>query len=203
MLRKNAFKITLLILLAWLCLAQTTKFPATVILPFTRSMYWGAGSMEVDGTGCTAAASDELIASGPNALLINCSDSDTATIEASTVMRGGWDASTITFTLAMSQIAASVVDVAMDFEGQCVSSGESYVAWTGANEERATITLVSAGKDLKATTPAATLLGTSCAAGDTFAWIGAIDATDSGSGIEGFSGVLGVLVEFGASTLGD
>jgi hypothetical protein len=166
--------------------------PATV----NDWMYWGAGAMEVDGTGCAAHVAVELVSGGPKPLTIACSDSNTATIQGSGVIHPRWDGGTLTFTLILGQIAASTLAYEMDFEAQCVSSGESYVDFDGVGEQPAQITLVADDKDLKDETPAVTPDGTTCQGKDTIAWQGAIDAGQSGSGIEDDAVVVGVLMQF-------
>ena len=161
-----------------------------------RSMYWGAGAMEVDGTNCTAPTAVALVASGPTPLTIACADSDAATISGSSVFPKAWNAGTVTFTLILGQISASTGAYEMDFEGQCIGSGESHLAFAGTGEQPAQITLVADDKDLKDETAAVTLNGTTCAGGDTFEWQGAIDATASAASIETLAVVVGVRVDF-------
>jgi hypothetical protein len=167
-----------------------------------RSMYWGAGEMEVDATGCTVPSARALVTSGPTPLSVACSDSATATISGSTVMPDGWNASTVTFELTVGQIAASTGTYAIHFEGQCIGSDEPFLAFAGTGEQIITITLTADDDTLQGTTPAVTLNGTTCAAGDVLVWRGAIHDTTSTTSLETLAVVVGVKMEY-TSTVGD
>lgn len=164
--------------------------------PTTRSMYWGAGAMEVDGVQCANQIATTLVASGPVPLAIACTDSDLATISGTTTMPDGWDGGTVTFTLIVGQILASTGEYHMDFEGQCIGAGEAFLAWGGGTEQAADITLTADDEMNSATTTPVTLDGSTCAGGDVLAWQGAIDATGSATDLETLAAVLGVRMEF-------
>jgi hypothetical protein len=161
-----------------------------------RSMYWGAGAMEVDGTNCTAPTAVALVASGPTPLTIACADNDAATISGSTSMPDEWNFDTVTFTLILGQIGASTGAYEMDFEGQCIGNDEPFLAFAGTNEQPAAITLTADDDMLEADTAAVTLNGTTCAGGDVLVWQGAIDATASAASIETLAVVVGVKMEY-------
>ena len=134
------------------------------IATHTRSMYWGAGAMEVDGTQCSAPVAVLLHATGPKPLTIACADSDSGTISGSTVMPDGWDGSTVIFEIALGQIAAATTVFDMDFEGQCIGTTEDFLTFAGTGEVQATVTLVADDDHLTALTTAVTLNGSTCAA---------------------------------------
>lgn len=157
----------------------TAKGTGSVKFTEKRSLNWGAGSMEVDGTECANQVAVELVSGGPKPQTIACNKDDLAVIRGSGTMPQDWDGGTVTFTLMLGQILASTDTFEMDFEGQCVGSGESYLPFVGTNEQPVTITLTEDDDSLSATTPAVTLNGSTCAAGDDFQWQGAVDSTGS------------------------
>jgi hypothetical protein len=178
---------------------------ASSIAAHNRSMYWGAGAMEVDGTECAAPTAVALHATGPKPLTIACNDSDSGTISGTIVMPDSWDAATtatVTFEVTLGQIAAATTFFDMDFEGQCVSSGQDFLTFAGTGEQQARVQLVADDDMLQATTSAVTLNGTTCTAGDFLAWRGAIDGTGGHTATAAQVVIVGVKMEF-SGTLGD
>lgn len=167
-----------------------------------RSMYWGAGAMEVDGTQCAAPTAVALVTSGPTPLTIACADSDAGTISGSTSMPDSWDGGTVVFTLIIGQIGASTNGIELDFEGQCIGSDEAFLAFAGTGEQAAAITLTADDDMLEADTSAVTLNGSTCAGGDTLVWRGAVDATASHADIATAMVIVGVKMEY-TSNVGD
>jgi hypothetical protein len=177
---------------------------ASRITAHDRSMYWGAGAMEVDGTECGVPIARDLVTGGPKPLTIACNASDSGTISGHTVMPDSWGTSTktVVFEITLGQIAAATTVFDMDFEGQCVSSTESFVAFNGTGEQQATVTLTEDDDALQAETSPVTLNGTSCAKGDVLFWQGAIDASGSHTATSAQVVIVGVKMEYNA-TLGD
>jgi hypothetical protein len=161
-----------------------------------RSMYWGAGAMEVDGTHCVAPTAVAIHDTGPTPLTIACASNDAGTISGGTVMPDEWNASTVTFEISLAQISAGVTIFDMDFEGQCIGHGENYLTFGGTGEQQATVTLVADDDALQATTAAVTLNGTTCAGGDILFWQGAIDQSGTNTAVGTEVVIVGVKMEY-------
>ena len=174
--------------------------PATEI----RSMYWGAGSMEVDGTQCATPTAVALVTSGPTPLTIACNDNDGGTISGSILMPDSWGTTlTVTFALTVGQIAASTGGFDIDFEAQCIDSDEPFLAFAGTGEQAADITLTADDDSLTVVTSAVTVnTSSTCEGGDMLVWRGAVDAGGTATSIETLAVIVGVKMEW-TSTIGD
>ncbi len=168
-----------------------------------RSVYWGAGSLEVDGAQCGAPTAVLLHATGPKPLTIACNDSDSGTISGSTVMPDSWDGNAVTFELNIAKISATGGSYDMDFEAQCIGEDEAYLTFAGTGEAQAVVTM-STNDDRAQQSSAAspTINGTTCAGGDVLVWQGAIDAGASATSLQAIALIVGVKMEY-VSTIGD
>ncbi len=164
-----------------------------------KSIWWGANAMVSDGTQCGTATAVSLITGGPDPLTIACADDDSGTIGGTVSMPDNWNGDPVTFTLVLGQILASTDAYVMDFEAQCISSDEAFLAFAGTGERAAAITLTAADDMLEVTTLGVTLNGTTCAGGDVVAWQGAIDETASGADIGTQAVIVGVKMEYPTS----
>lgn len=170
----------------------------TLTTTVVAAAYWGAGAISVDGSNCAIPTEATPTASGPKTYVITCGDNDSSTMQGSMKMPDGWNGGTVTFRLIIQQDAASTNAIQVDFAAQCVSHDEALAAWGSppTGEQPADITLTAANDILMDATPAVTVAGTTCAAGDQLFWIGGVDATATHADFATAVNILGVEMEY-------
>jgi hypothetical protein len=161
----------------------------------TKAIYWGAGSLATDGTECPDPV-ETPINSGPTVYVVNCSDSDAATLEGSVTMPDNYDGGTVTFTLSVVDVNAAPSGTSeMDFSVQCRGHDDT-VNSTYGTEVPASIshTGLAQADVAQGTTAAVTGNGT-CQPADLLFWRAQVDATASDATMSQIL-VLGVKMEY-------
>ena len=194
--KHRVFRSFLVVLFGLLMVSGVADYVPERSATEVRSMYWGAGAMEVDGTQCVAPVAVAIHDTGPTPLTIACASNDAGTISGGTVMPDEWNFDTVTFEITLAQISAAVTIFDMDFEGQCIGHGENYLTFGGTGEQQAVVTLVADDDSLQASTSAVTLNGTTCAGGDTLFWQGAIDQSGTNTAVGTEAVIVGVKMEY-------
>jgi hypothetical protein len=176
--------------------APPTQMNAAAPSTEVRSMYWGAGAMSSDGTGCGAPTEVVIpVAAGIKQHGIICIDG--GTIYGSTHMPDGWDTTgDILFTLSASAPSGTET-LAGDFSFQCKGdSGAIDNTWATGGAADITFTTTDDFEEVDIGTIDA---DTECNAGDAFWWRWVVDdATNTNT----VASILGVKLEY-VSSIGD
>ena len=169
--------------------------PATEV----RSMYWGAGAMNSDGTQCADPA-EATINSGPKMWTIICTDNDASIMHGTTTMPDGWNAGTVTFEVSYIQTAADTNVLNLDIAAQCRNNGTVVNSTYGTKVAIDDAAVVGSSSVDTTTSGAVTANGT-CAAGDFLAWQLEVDATGTTTAVATLH-FIGVKMEF-TTDIGD
>jgi hypothetical protein len=135
-----------------------------------KSIWFGAGSLSVDGTNCVAPAEATPVASGPKLWTIICADNASSTIYGSVRMPDSWDGGTVTFTQVYQQTAADTNILNGDISCQARSNGEAPSSTYGSTVALDDAAVVGSGSNDMTTSAAATCAGTGLAGGDMLYW---------------------------------
>lgn len=176
----------------------------------TRSMWFGAAGLSVDGTHC-ATPTEVTLGSGPKMYTIICADNDAAVIDGSVVMPDGYTGGDVTFELVVvNDNATPANDYDIDFSVSCRGNSD-VINSTYGSEVAADLDFDSSGscggsacvtnEIADVTTSAATGDGT-CAAGDLLMWKGALDATGTTATVADVH-IIGIKMEYPVTLTGD
>lgn len=151
------------------------SYPTAAYRP-KKSIWFGAGSLSVDGTQCAAPA-EVTINSGPKLWTIICTDNDASTIYGSVKMPDSWDGGTVTFTHSYIQTAADTGVLNGDIACQARSNGEVPSSTYGTEVALDDAAVVGSNSNDMITSAAATCAGTGLAGGDMLYFRYQLDAT--------------------------
>lgn len=165
----------------------------------TKSIYFPANALTVDGTQCAEPALN-TINSGPRLWTIICTDNDASTIYAHVVMPDSWNAGTFTVELEYVQTAADTGVLNSDVAGQCRGAGET-INNTWGTEVALDDAAVSGSNIVDHTTTGAITADGTCAAGDTLFIRWQLDATGTTTAVATLH-ILGMKVEYTVSGAG-
>lgn len=163
----------------------------------TKSVWFGAGSLSVDGTQCGAPA-EATINSGPKIWTIICTDNDAATIYGSVKMPDSYSGGTVTFTHSYIQTAADTGVLNGDIAAQCRGNGEVPSSTWGTEVAIDDAAVVGSNSNDMTTSAAVTPAGT-CAAGDMMYFRYQLDATGTTTAVATLHHV-GFMMEYPLST---
>jgi hypothetical protein len=168
-----------------------------------KSIWLDAGAASVDGTQC--ATPTESANTLVKTWTIVCQDSDSGAIYWKFTMPDSWDGGTITAELAVYQVGAGTNTIELDIAAMCYSHDEAVSAFASppTGEQAASITLTADNDILHATTAAITPAGTTCAGGDTVFVTAQVDATASHADIAADAEIMGIKIEYSATSRSD
>lgn len=158
-----------------------------------RSIYWGAGAMNADGTFCLD-PTQITINSGPKIWKVTCADNDGSSLDGSITMPDGWDGGTVTFELSYIQTAADTAVMNSDIAAQCHGPGE-VVNSTWGTEIAIDDPDVTGSNAIDHTTSAAVTPAGTCNPGDSLFWRWQLDATGTTTAV-GTLHIIGMKMEY-------
>jgi hypothetical protein len=179
----------------------TTPTITSLANTLTKSIWFDAGALQVDGTQCAAPAQITLN-SGPILYTIICTDNDAATIYGSVKMPDSWNGGTVTFTQVYVQTAANTGVLNGDIACQARSNGEVPSSTWGTEVAIDDAAVVGSNSNDMTTSGAATCAGTGVAGGDMLYFRYQVDATGTTTTAASLH-TLGFMLEYGVVNLSD
>lgn len=140
-----------------------------------KSIWFGAGSLDGDGTNCPALATTVTINSGPKIPTFICADSSSSILYGAVKMPGDWDGGAIYISHVVIQTAADTNAVNGDVSAQCRGAGVA-VNSTWGTSQAIDFSVTGSNKNDYSQSAAVTPNGT-CAVGDMLYFRYVLDAT--------------------------
>jgi hypothetical protein len=142
----------------------------------TKAIYFPAGALSTDGTNC-GEITEQTLNSGPKVWAFSCADSNSSMFFGSvSMLRTGWDAGPVQFTLHLFHSTTESITFAGDFSAQCRGDSDP-INNTWGTGVAADVAITTANDTERQTTGDVTPDGT-CAVGDLLIWRYVVDATN-------------------------
>lgn len=142
----------------------------------TKSIEFPAGALSTDGTNC-GTPTEQVLNSGPKMWAFSCADSNSSVFYGSvSMLRTGWDAGPVQFTLHLFHGSTETITFAGDFSAQCRGDSDP-INNTWGTAVAADVAITTANDTERQTTADVTPEGT-CQPGDMINWRYVVDATN-------------------------